>query len=106
MGVIARWWDRISGAAERREQRIAYLEALTIVADASRAQSQLLETWVKSFQVPSGAEAQKGWTVTDRDLWLEEQKTEHPEHFVGMPPAIADDPQAQMQWLEDQIGVL
>lgn len=101
---IARIWDVLSGARERREVRDAYLAALTTVADASASQTQMIHDWLRSFNTTG--EPSKGWAVTAADEWLQEMKDEHPERFAGMPPTIEGDEHAQIDWLTSQAGEL
>lgn len=102
MGIIAGIWDVFSGNRERRESRQAYLEALAVVASASERQTEMISIWLNSFN-HTNAEPSKGWTVDGREEWLQEQKDEHPEKFIGMPVGFADSVDDQVSWLESQM---
>jgi hypothetical protein len=97
------FFEWLTGRAARREEREAYLKAITVVAESAQAQTAMISQWLGLL---NSQESVKGWTVTDKDQWLEEQKRNSPESFVGMPVAIADDPQAQIAWLEETVGSL
>jgi|SRR6478609_5976497 len=102
VAVFIDFIDWLLGRKERREERDAYLAAIRAVADASTAQSEMFQAWLDSFKSQTDANA-KGWTVTDRDQYLDELSREKPELFVGMPPDLRNDPSAMEEWLGQEI---
>lgn len=99
--MVRQIWDVITGAAERREIRESYLRALEEVASASRAQTEMIHDWLRSFNTQG--DPVRGWAMSPADEWLQEQKDEHPERFTGMPAAIEGDEAAQIDWLTAQV---
>lgn len=93
----------ITGRKARREDRDAYMAALTAVTQASLAQSQLLTSWLQSFTAAAQGPAQKGWTQSDREQAIDEILAERPALQARIPEAIKGDYHAIESWLGEEL---
>jgi hypothetical protein len=96
------FFDFITGRASRREEREAYMAALSAVVSASMAQTELFRSWLDSFKQASG-EPQKGWTQTDREQVIDEILSERPYLKEKMPLGVEGDYAAMEEWLNNEI---
>lgn len=97
--------DWLLGRTERRAERDAYLDALKVVAEASKANAEALQSYfemVKSSYAAAEA-ATKGWTVTDQSQAVDEFLDSHSGLRARLPEEIANDPRAVEAWLTQEI---